>query len=360
MEMPAFTQTVLVINPGSTSTKIAVYRGKERLLSENISHSADQLEKYPIIVDQYGFRSEAVQNTLLENGFDISSLDAVVGRGGTLKPLLGGVYSVNDKMIDDLINRPNYQHASNLGAIIAKKMADELSIPSFIVDPVCVDELEPFARLSGMPELPRTSIIHALSVRSTARKTAESMGKELEEVNVIVAHMGGGISICPVKAGKMVDVNNANEEGPFSAERSGSLPVGDVVKMCYSGKYTLDEMSAKVLKKGGFVSYLNTNDGRDVEKMIESGNEKALEVTKAMAYQIAKEIGAMAVVLEGKVDAIAFTGGLANWKRLVDEISSRCSFIAPIHMFPGENEMEALAIGALRVLAGLEEAKEYV
>ena len=223
-----------------------------------------------------------------------------------------------------------------------------------------MDELEPFARLSGMPELPRTSIIHALSVRSTARKTAEAMGKELEEVNVIVAHMGGGISICPVKAGKMVDVNNANEEGPFSAERSGSLPVGDVVKLCYSGKYTLDEMSAKVLKKGGFVSYLNTNDGRDVEKMIESGNGKALEVTKAMAYQIAKEIGAMAVVLEGKVDAIAFTGGLANWKRLVDEISSRCSFIAPIHMFPGENEMEALAIGALRVLAGLEEAKEYV
>jgi len=359
VQMPAFTQTVLVINPGSTSTKIAVYKGKERILSQNISHSTEMLEKYPIIVDQYEFRSEAVQNTLLENGFELSSLDAIVGRGGTLKPLLGGVYSVNDKMVDDLINRPNYQHASNLGAIIAKKMADELSIPSFIVDPVSVDELEPFATLSGMPELPRTSIVHALSVRATARKAAEAMGKELEEVNVIVAHLGGGISICPVKAGKMVDVNNANEEGPFSAERSGTLPVGDVIKLCYSGKYTFEEMYSKVLKKGGLVSYLGTNDGREVEKMIDNGDAKAIEVTEAMAYQIAKEIGAMAVVLEGNADGIAFTGGLAYWQRLIDEIVARCSFIAPIYMFPGENEMEALALGGMRVLSGLEEPREY-
>ncbi|MCR4426069.1 MAG: butyrate kinase [Firmicutes bacterium] len=359
MSVLEWAYTVLVINPGSTSTKIAWYVRETPTYSENIPHSSQDLSKFTTIADQYEFRKDAILQELSRAGLNLEDLDACVGRGGALKPLVGGVYAVNDRMAHDLVHAVRAQHASNLGGLIARAIADPLGIPSFIVDPVSVDEFEPLARLSGLPELPRQSLLHALSIRSTARKVARALGRDLCSVNVIVAHMGGGISISPVKHGKMVDVNGANDEGPFSAERTGSLPSGDVVRMCYSGLYTERDMLDKITRKGGLVAYLGTNDAREVEAMISRGDSRALAVAEAMGYQVAREIGAAATVLAGEVDAVALTGGLAHWDRLVSDIRRRCVFIAPIYTYPGENEMEALAEGAMRALAGLETIRVY-
>ncbi|HYE80999.1 MAG TPA: butyrate kinase [Clostridia bacterium] len=350
---------ILAINPGSTSTKVAIFKGEENILQKNLSHSAEEIAKFEKITDQYEYRQDMILDWMKESGISTESLSAVVGRGGLLKPMPGGTYKVTGEMIEDLKIGVQGEHASNLGGIIAKGIADKEEIPSFIVDPVAVDEFDDIARISGMPELQRKSLVHALNIKAVARRAARDMGKGLEELNFIVAHLGGGISIAPLLKGRTVDVNNANDGGPFSPERAGGVPVGDVIRMCYSGKYTQAEMKKKLVGKAGLVGYLGTNDARDVVKMIEAGDKNADMVFDAMAYQIAKEIGGMATVLKGEVDAILLTGGLAYSGLLCGRISRRVEFIAPVKVYAGEDEMQALAEGAARVLKGEEEAKIY-
>lgn len=351
---------MLIINPGSTSTKIAVYDDLNPVFVETLRHSTEELSPYKTIFEQYDFRKDVILKAVENKGIHIKTLNAVVGRGGLLKPIEGGTYAVNEAMIEDLKVGVQGQHASNLGGIIAFEIAKSLNIPSFIVDPVVVDEMEDIARISGMPEIERKSIFHALNQKAVAKRYAKECGKRYEDLNLIVAHMGGGISVGAHKGGKVVDVNNALDgEGPFSPERTGSLPVGELMKLCFSGKYTHDEMKKKICGKGGFVAYLGTNDGREVKKMMDEGNKEAELVYKAMAYQVAKEIGALGAVLCGKVDAIILTGGLAYGTELVEWIKERISFVGPIVVYPGEDEMLALAEGGYRVLTGEEKAKEY-
>ncbi|WP_139905816.1 butyrate kinase [Clostridium thermarum] len=351
---------LLIINPGSTSTKIGVYEDEKAILVETLRHETEEIEKYNSIADQFEFRKEVILKVLKEKNFDITTLNAVVGRGGLLKPIPGGTYAVNDRMLEDIRAEIRGQHASNLGALIANEIAAELNIPAYIVDPVVVDELDDIARISGMPEIERTSIFHALNQKAVAKRYAKEKGKKYEELNLIVAHMGGGVSVGAHKKGRIVDVNNALDgEGPYSPERSGGVPVGDLVRMCYSGKYTYEEMKKKITGKGGFVAYLGTNSALEVEKAALAGEPKAKLIHDAMGYQVAKEIGSCASVLCGKVDAIILTGGMAYGKPMIDVISERVSFIAPIVVYPGEDELLALAQGAIRVLSGEEEAKIY-
>lgn len=351
---------LLIINPGSTSTKIGVYQDENPILVETLRHSTEEIEKYATIYDQYSFRKEVILKVLEEKNFDIKELNAIVGRGGLLKSIEGGTYAVNDIMLEDLKIGVQGQHASNLGGIIANEISKDLNIPAYIVDPVVVDEMEDIARISGMPEIERKSIFHALNQKAVAKRFAKERGKKYEDVNVIVAHMGGGVSVGAHKAGKVVDVNNALDgEGPFSPERSGGVPIGDLVKLCYSQKYTLDEMKKKINGKGGFVAYLNTNDARNVEESIAKGDEKSKLIFEAMGYQVAKEIGKCAAVLAGKVDAIILTGGIAYSKNMVAYIKERVSFIGEVVVYPGEDELLALAQGGLRVLNGEEKPGEY-
>lgn len=347
----------MAINPGSTSTKIAVFQGRKLIKSENLNHSSDELKKYERIVDQLDFRYEAIIKWLNDHSF--RRFDSIVGRGGLLKPIASGTYSVNETMMSDLKIGVQGEHASNLGGLIAKKISKIYDATAYIVDPVAVDEIEDIARISGMPEIKRKSLLHALNVKAVAHRLAKDLGKSLEEMNLIVAHLGGGISIVPLKKGKMVDVNNANEMGPFSPERTGELPVGDLVRMAFSGKYDAATLKKKITREGGLVGYLNTNDARDVEKLIEQGDEKAKLIYDAMAYQIAKEIGAMSTVLHGQVDNIVLTGGIAYSSYLTDKVAEYVGFIAEIVKYPGEDEMIALAEGVLRVLNNEEEAKTY-
>jgi len=351
---------LLIINPGSTSTKLAVFRDREPVYAETLRHSSADLEKFAGVIDQFAYRRGLVMEALVKSGIKPAELDAVVGRGGLLRPVPGGTYLVNEAMLQDLRAEKRGSHASNLGGLIAHAIADELGIPAYIVDPVCIDEMEPVSRISGMPENPRESLFHALNHKAVARRAAEDMGKSYNEVNLIVAHLGGGISVGAHLRGRVVDVNNALAgDGPFTPERSGGLPVGKLVEMCYSGRYTRDGMMKKIVGGGGLVAYLGTNDALEVERRIEQGDGQARLVYEAMAYQVAKEIGACGAVLKGEVDAIVITGGIAHSSRLVGWIEERVRFIAPVKVYPGENEMEALAAGGLRVLAGLEEAKIY-
>ena len=351
---------VLVINPGSTSTKIGVYDELSLIYDETLRHSADEIGVYKTIFDQYKFRMDIILGVLEKASIPVESLNAIVGRGGLLKPIEGGTYIVNERLLEDLKEGVQGQHASNLGGIIAHEIAKPLGIPAYIVDPVVVDELEAVARISGHPELSRASIFHALNQKAVARRYAKASERKYEELNLIVAHMGGGISVGAHKQGRVVDVNNALDgEGPFSPERAGGLPVGSLVKLCYSGKYTQDEINKMINGKGGLVAHLGTNDGREVERLIDSGDKKAALVFDAMAYQISKEICSCAAVLKGKVDAIILTGGLSYGKRLVEAITERVSFVAPVEVYPGEDELLALAEGGLRVLNGQEKAKEY-
>lgn len=354
------TYKLLMINPGSTSTKIGVYEDENPILIETLRHSSEEIGKYEGIFEQFNFRKEVILNILAEKNFDIKTLDAIVGRGGLLKPIEGGTYAVNEAMLLDLKIGVLGEHASNLGGIIANEIAKSLDIPSFIVDPVVVDEMIDVARISGMPEIERKSIFHALNQKAVAKRYAKENGKKYEELNLIVAHMGGGVSVGAHENGRVVDVNNALDgEGPFSPERSGGLPVGDLAKMCFSGKYTLDDIKKKINGKGGFVAYLNTNDAKEVGERAEAGDEKYKLIFEAMGYQVAKEIGKCAAVLKGQVDAIILTGGIAYAKRMVSYISERVEFICPVVVYPGEDELLALAEGALRVLSGKEQAKEY-
>ena len=354
---------VLVINPGSTSTKLAVFDGDEQIFSKTLRHSTEELSPYPNISSQYPFREKIILEALKEAHIGLDTIDAVVGRGGLLYPLEGGTYEVNDIMLEHLKAGIQGQHASNLGGILAKAIASEnktKNIPAFIVDPVVVDEMKPIAKLSGHPLITRRSIFHALNQKAVARKAAQKLGKKYNEVNLIVAHMGGGISVGAHRKGKVIDVNNAlNGDGPFSPERSGGLPAADLVKLCFSGKYQLGEIMNMLRGKGGMVAYLGINDVRDAKKRIAEGDEKAKLVFEAMAYQVAKEIGLLATVLKGDVDGIVLSGGIAYAEDFIDLIKERVEWIAPIMVFPGEEEMEALAQGALRVLRGEEQAKIY-
>lgn len=351
---------LLIMNPGSTSTKIGVYEDDKEILIETLRHSAEEIGQYATIVDQFEFRKNVILNVLKEKNFDIKTLSAVVGRGGLLKSIEGGTYAVNDAMLEDLKIGVQGQHASNLGGIIANEIAKELNIPSFIVDPVVVDEMEDVARVSGMPEIERKSIFHALNQKAVAKRYAKENNKDYNELNLIVAHLGGGISVGAHKAGRVVDVNNALDgEGPFSPERSGGVPVGDLVKLCFSGKYSEAEIKKMITGKGGIVAYLGTNDAKGVDERAAAGDAEAKLIFDAMGYQVAKEIGKCAAVLSGKVDAIILTGGIAYSKNLVSYIKERVEFISQVVVYPGEDEILALAEGGLRVLRGEESAREY-
>lgn len=351
---------LLIINPGSTSTKIGVYNDQDEILVETLRHSSEEIGEYETIYDQFQFRKNIILEVLKEKNFDINSLDAVVGRGGMLKPMASGTYRVNEKMLEDLKAGVQGQHASNLGGILANEIGNELKIPSFIVDPVVVDELEDVARVSGMPELPRESKFHALNQKAVAKRFAKESGKMYEDLKLIVVHMGGGVSVGAHTSGKTVDVNNALDgEGPFSPERAGTVPIGSLIKMCYSGDYTEQEVYSKIVGKGGYVAYLDTNDARDVIKLEEEGNVEGKLYFNAFIYQVAKAIGEMSTVLCGEVDSIILTGGIAYSEKVVKNIKARVDFIAPITVYPGEDELLALAEGTIRVLTGEEESKEY-
>nr|WP_232353882.1 butyrate kinase [[Bacillus] enclensis] len=363
MEVTAVQETkhrILVINPGSTSTKIGVFDDDRSIFEKTIRHETEKINEFPNIIDQYEFRKNTILQTLDEEGINISKLSAVCGRGGLLRPIEGGTYLVNDEMLKDLREGFSGQHASNLGGILAFEIASGLNIPSYIVDPVVVDELQPLARVSGFSLIERKSIFHALNQKAVARRVAKQLGKKYEELNLIITHMGGGITVGAHKSGKVIDVNNGlHGDGPFSPERAGTVPAGDLVDLCFSGDYYRDEIMKKLVGQGGLVGYLGTNDAVKVEKMIEKGDGKAQEVYDAMAYQIAKEIGSASAVLNGKVDAIVLTGGLAYGKDFVKAISERINWIADVIIHPGENELQALAEGALRVLKNEEDHKEY-
>ncbi len=350
----------LVINPGSTSTKIGVFDDEELIFEKTLRHQTEELAPFEKIADQYEFRMNIILDALKENSIELSSLSAVVGRGGVLKPIEGGTYSINDRMIEDLKIGVQGEHASNLGGMVANSIAQKLNIPSFIVDPVVVDELQDLARISGHPNFERVSIFHALNQKAVARRYAKELGKKYNELNLIVAHLGGGISVAAHKMGRVIDVNNALDgDGPFSPERSGGLPVAALVKACFSGKYTKEQIGKMIKGNGGLSAYLGTNDARKVEEMAKAGDAKAKLVYDAMAYQVAKSIGECAVVLDGKVDCILITGGIAYDKGFIKFISDKVSFIAKVHAYPGEDELLALTQGGLRVLRGEEKAKVY-
>jgi butyrate kinase len=351
---------ILSINPGSTSTKIAVYENEKLVFKTNVKHDAEEISKYDQIFDQYDFRMISIMEELKKNNIDLKKLSAVVGRGGMLKPIPSGTYLVNDDMVRYIKKAPRGQHASNLGCVIAKEIADQYQIPAFIVDPVAVDEMEDIARYTGMPEIKRDSLFHALNQKAVALKAAKDLKKPYNELSMIIAHLGGGISVGVHYHGRVIDVNNALDgDGPMSPERSGSVPMGPLYKMALSGKYTLKEIQRKNYGQGGLVAYLGTNDGQTIIKKIEEGDTFARFIFEVMCYQISKEIGSGATVLKGKVDAVVLTGGLAYNKLLVDLIKERVDFIAPLLVYPGEDEMEALTEGALRVLKGEENPKTY-
>ncbi|MDE7177452.1 MAG: butyrate kinase [Lachnospiraceae bacterium] len=350
----------LIINPGSTSTKIGVFEDETLLFEETLRHSTEEISQYATIFDQKDFRKKIITDLLKEKNFDINSLNMVVGRGGMLKPIPGGTYAVTDDLLEDLKVGVQGQHASNLGGILAREIGDSIGVPSYIVDPVVVDELSPAARYSGMAEIPRGSIFHALNQKAVAKRYAAEIGKPYESLRLIVVHMGGGVSVGAHEDGKVVDVFSAFDgDGAFSPERAGGVPCGALVKLCFSGKYTEKEIYAKLIGKGGFNAYCGTNDMRDVEKMVQGGDKKAEEVREAFITQVAKDIGSMACVLQGKVDQILVTGGIAYDKVVVAGLKERAEWIAPMTIYPGEDELMALVKGGLRVLNGEEKAMVY-
>lgn len=354
-------RTILAINPGSTSTKIAVFLSNDMIFLKNIQHSAEEISNYARITDQYQFRKNVILNELKSAGIDISRIEAIVARGGLVKPIPSGVYEINEKMKKDLINSSHGQHASNLGGLIADDLVKLMTgAKAFIADPVVVDELDPIARIAGHPEFQRISIFHALNQKAIARMHALAIGRTYEELNLIVVHLGGGITVGAHKNGRVIDVNQGLDgDGPFSPERSGTLPAGDLVRLCFSGKYTRDEILRMITGKGGFVAHLGTNSAYEVEQRIQSGDNNAALIQEAMAYQVCKEIGAMSVVLDGKVDAILLTGGIAYNRNFVNYIKNKTSHIAPVGVYPGEDEMRSLAKNGLMVLEGETELKVY-
>lgn len=351
---------LLIINPGSTSTKIGVFDNENMKFEETLRHSTEEICSFEKIYDQYEFRKNIIIEALKSNDIPVSSLDGVVGRGGLLKPIEGGTYEVDENMLKDLREGFSGEHASNLGGILAYEIASEIGKKSFIVDPVVVDEMQDIARISGLKEVDRKSIFHALNQKAVARRHANTLGKKYEDLNLILVHLGGGVSVGAHEKGKVIDVANALDgEGPFSPERAGSLPVGDMIKLAYSGKYSYADMKKMLTGNGGIVSYLNTNDAREVSERVQEGDKYAELIYRAMAYQVSKEIGASAVVLNGKVDGILLTGGIAYDKEFTAWIKEKVDFLGEVTVYPGEDELTALAEGGLRVLRNEEEAKKY-
>ena len=359
--MQACTNHILVINPGSTSTKVAVYQGSRSVFQQNVIHSEKDLEGFERISDQFEFRKTAIIDVLNKNDVDLSCIEAVMGRGGLIKPVPSGVIEVDDNLKRDLRNSPMGEHASNLGGLIADDIAKNLSFArAFIANPVVVDEFDDIARVAGHPLFERKSIYHALNQKAIAHDYARSHRVTYESLNLIVAHMGGGITIGAHKKGRVIDVNQGLDgEGPFSPERSGTLPIGQVIGVCFSGKYTEQEVRKMVTGRGGIVAYFNTNDVRHLKTMADSGDTKAKLIFEAMAYQVAKDIGAMFTVLEGDVDAILLTGGIAYCQKFTDMIGDRVKKLAPVKVYPGEDEMKALAQIGNRVLLGELEPIKY-
>lgn len=350
----------LIINPGSTSTKIGIFEDETLLFDETLRHSTEEIAQFGSIIEQKDFRKNIILDFLKSKDFDVATLDVCVGRGGMLKPIPGGTYAVNDALVKDLEVGVSGQHASNLGGILAKEIADSIGKPSFIVDPVVVDELADVARISGVPELPRISIFHALNQKAVAKRYANECGKKYEDLNLIVIHMGGGVSVGAHIGGKVVDVFNALDgDGAFSPERAGGAPSGALIKLCFSGKYTEKEVYKKFVGNGGLNALVGTNDMREVEKLVDEGNENAKVARDAFIYQVSKDIGAMATVLKGKIDQIIMTGGIAYDKVVISALIENVGWMAPVTVYPGEDELLALAQGALRVLNGEEAAKEY-
>ncbi len=352
---------ILAINPGSTSTKFALFEEDEILFEKTLRHSPEELSCFPRIADQFHFRRDLIMEELTTRDVNLNSISAVIGRGGVVRPIESGIYEVNQKLRDDLVEAVRGEHASNLGGLIASEIASCLpGAKAFIVDPVVVDELLPVARISGHPEIERISIFHALNQKAVSRLYASAAGRSYEELNLVVAHMGGGVSVGAHKKGKVVDVNNAlHGDGPFSPERSGGLPARQLIDLCFSGKYSYDELKQMITGKGGMLAYLGTNNFKQVCEMAEGGDEKAILITEALAYQIAREIGAMAAVLDGEVDAIILTGGLAYEESHVERIRRKVGFIAKVVVFPGEDEIRALAFNGLLALDGKIGISEY-
>lgn len=351
---------ILAINPGSTSTKISVYDDETELFEKTIVHTEKELSNFKEIIDQLEWRKSLIENTLKENGIDIKTCSAIASRGGMMKPLKGGAYILSDAILNDLKAINVNGHASNLAAFIAKSISDKLNIAAYVIDPVVVDEMSDIARITGLPEIQRVSRFHALNQKAVALLAAKELGKRYEEINLIVAHLGGGISVGAHLKGHVVDVNDALEgDGPFSSNRSGGLPVGPLIRLCFSGKYTEKELIKMVTNQSGITAHLGTNQMKTVEENALSGSEKSELILDAMCYQVAKSIGAAAAVLEGKVDAIVLTGGIVKGKYTAEKIIKRVSFIARVLLYPGEEEMRALTNGVLRVLRGDEKAKIY-
>lgn len=350
---------ILVINPGGTSTKVSVFEDKQELFKLNLSHTAEDLKEFDTVFDEFEFRKNIIITALKDNGLSVEDLSCVVGRGGLLKEIPGGTYPVNDIMIDDVRNAIRGEHASNLGCVLAKSIADEVNIPSFVVDPVSVDEFEAISKVTGISDLEYPSWLHSLNHKACCRLMAERMGGKYSDFNFIVAHLGSGISVVPHKKGKMVDGSGGRCNGPFSPERSGGLPAYPLIQLCYSGKYTYKEMVAKVSSIGGMYDYLGTKDSREIEDRALAGDEKAKLIVDAFIYQVSKEIAQYGATLCGKVDKIILTGGIANSKFITNAVKERVGYLGDVEIIAGEAEMEALAYGALRVLNGEEEPKEY-
>ncbi len=351
----------LIINPGSTSTKVALFLNDKLIQESTLRHDVERLESFDSIIDQLEFRRQVILDFLIEHKYKLNQIDIFVGRGGMLKPLKnGGTYLVTDKMLEDLRTCKYGSHASNLGALLASSFAKPFNRPAYIVDPVVVDEFEDIARVSGQKLFDRKSIFHALNQKATAKRHAKSMGRRYENMNLIVVHLGGGISVGLHKGGRVVDVNNAlGGDGPFSPERTGTIPTYPLVDLCFSGEYTKDEVQKLLVGKGGLVSYLGTNDGREIEKRIDEGDKDAKFYYEAMGYNIIKEVGAMYFACKGKVDAVLITGGLAYSEYLMNYLKSYIEKTVPVYIYPGEDEMRALAEGTLRVLRKEEKLQAY-
>jgi len=351
---------IFAINPGSTSTKVALFSNDELIDKETIEHPREEIEDFNSLNDQLPYRLSRIEKFIEKLNIK-QPIEAFVGRGGLLNPMPSGTYTVNDRMEKHLKIGISGTHASNLGGLIAKELANDHNSKAFVVDPVAVDEMEDVARISGIPQVERKSLAHTLNIKAISYRYANENNVNLDKLRLIVAHLGGGISIAPIKNGRIIDVNNANEMGPFSPERAGTVPSGALAKLCFSGEYSnAKEVKSLLNKKSGLISYLGTNDLREVEKRIDEKDENAKLIWEAMAYQIVKEIGAMATVLKGKVDAILLTGGLSYSKKLTSFIKGRLEYISPIVIYAGEDELRALAEGAYRVLIGNQEAKEYI
>ncbi len=351
---------ILAINPGSTSTKISVYDADKEVFTQNLRHSNEDLAQYETIIDQFLFRKEVILKALAENNFKVEDLSAVIGRGGLLRPIPSGVYAVNEEMMADLRSAKYGEHACSLGALIANEIGTQIGRPAYIADPVVVDELSDVARIGGHPMFPRLSIFHALNHKAIAKMYAREIGKKYEDLNLIVAHMGGGVSVAAHDHGRVIDVNNAlYGEGPFSPERTGGISAMQVADVCYSGKYTLAEIKKIIAGKGGIVSHLGTNNFKDVDDRVAAGDKEAKLISDAFVYQTAKAIGGLAPVFYGKVDGIVLTGGIAYGKIIMKELSDMVSWIAPVRIYPGEDEMSALVGNALAVLEGRDQVKNY-